>query len=110
MVADMIYDINFGISDRNTIFHPADYTKRKLLDEQVLQSKDLLVPVFRNGILEYEPPAIHEIQKKVKSEMETMYAGIKRFENPHTYPVGLEQKLHDKKMELIFKLRQYEHH
>ena len=110
MVADMIYDINLGISDRNTIFHPADYTKRKLLDEQVLQSKDLLVPVFRNGILEYEPPAIHEIQKKVKSEMETMYAGIKRFENPHTYPVGLEQKLHDKKMELIFKLRQYEHH
>jgi nicotinate phosphoribosyltransferase len=110
MVADMIYDINYGVSDRNTIFHPADYTKRKLLDEQVLQSKDLLVPVFRKGIPEYEPPAIREIQAKVKSEMESMYAGIKRFENPHTYPVGLEQRLYDKKMELIFKLRQYEHH
>ncbi|MBS0000991.1 MAG: nicotinate phosphoribosyltransferase [Cyclobacteriaceae bacterium] len=110
IVADMIYDIKYGVSDRNTIFHPGDYTKRKLLDEQVLQSKDLLVPVFQTGKLTYDPPDIREIQAKVKDELNSLYAGIKRFENPHTYPVGLEQKLYDKKMELIFKLRQYENH
>lgn len=109
MVADMIYDIQFGVSNKNTIFHPGDYTKRKLLDEQALQSSDLLVPVFREGKLQYTPPDIQEIRKKVKNELESMYAGIKRFENPHTYPVGLEQKLYAKKMELIFKLRHYEH-
>ena len=106
----MIYDIHFGISNPKTIFHPADYTKRKLLDEQVLDSEDLLVPVFRDGTMVYEPPSIHDIQAKVKSGMASMYAGIKRFENPHTYPVGLEQKLYDKKKELVFKLRQYENH
>jgi nicotinate phosphoribosyltransferase len=108
MVADMIYDINYGVSDKNTIFHPGDYTKRKLLDEQVLQSRDLLVPIFREGKLKYPLPDIQKIREKVKSELNNMYAGIKRFENPHTYPVGLEKKLHDKKMELIFKLRNYE--
>ena len=110
MVADMIYDINLGITDRKTIFHPADNTKRKLLDEQALRKHDLLVPVFRNGVPVYVRPGIKEIQSKAKEELGQMHAGIKRFENPHTYPVGLEQKLYDKKMELIFKLRQFEIH
>jgi nicotinate phosphoribosyltransferase len=108
MVADMIYDINFGVSDKNIIYHPADYTKRKMLDEKALQSQDLLTPVFRQGKLTYELPEIQHIRKKVKQELDSMYAGIKRFENPHTYPVGLEEKLYDNKMKLIFKLRHYE--
>ena len=108
MIADMIYDINFGVSDKNTIYHPADYTRRKLLDESKLEFKDLLVPVFRKGILKYTLPDIHGIQKKVIKELDSLYAGIRRFENPHTYHVGLEQKLYHKKMELIFKLRHYE--
>ncbi len=108
MVADMIYDVNFGVSDKNTIFHPGDYTKRKILDEKVLQARDLLVSVFRKGKLIYDMPDIVHIRKKVQQELDSMYAGIKRFENPHTYPVGLEEKLHDNKMKLIFKLRHYE--
>ena len=108
MVADMIYDINFGVSDKNIIYHPGDYTKRKILDEKALQSRDLLVSVFREGKLTYDMPDIVHIRKKVQHELDSMYAGIKRFENPHTYPVGLEEKLYDHKMKLIFKLRHYE--
>ena len=35
-------------------------------------------------------------------------AGVKRFVNPHTYPVGLEKSLHQLKTELIIKLREGE--
>jgi nicotinate phosphoribosyltransferase len=108
MVADMIYDIILGVGKKNTIYHPADYTKRKILDEQELDYKDLLVPVFRNGELQYDLPDLHDIKEKVKMELDSMYDGTKRFENPHIYHVGLERKLYDKKMELIFKLRHYE--
>jgi len=108
MVADMIYDIHYGVGKKNTIFHPGDYTKRKMLDEKALNAHDLLVPVFRGGKLVYDLPEIEDIRNQVKQEIDSMYAGIKRFENPHTYPVGLEEKLYDKKMKLIFNLRHFE--
>jgi len=108
MVADMIYDVNYGIGDNNTIYHPTDYTKKKILDEKNLQSEDLLVPIFRKGEKIYIGPGIREIKQKVQRELNFLHAGIKRFQNPHSYPVGLEQKLHEKKMEMIFNLRHYE--
>ena len=43
-----------------------------------------------------------------EGEIKSIHGGIKRFENPHIYPVGLEERLHNKKMDLILKLRKYE--
>jgi nicotinate phosphoribosyltransferase len=108
MVADMIYDINLGTRKKNTIFHPVDATKRKVLDEKLLEYNDLLIPVFRNGIKKYKFPGMPSIKNKVEGEMKSIHGGIKRFENPHIYPVGLEEFLHHAKMDLILKLRKYE--
>jgi nicotinate phosphoribosyltransferase len=33
------------------------------------------------------------------------HSGIKRFLNPHQYPVGLESRLHELKTKLIFQAR-----
>jgi nicotinate phosphoribosyltransferase len=108
MIADMIYDINLGTRKKNTIFHPVDATKRKVLDEKLLEYNDLLIPVFRNGVKKYKFPGMPSIKNKVEGEMKAIHGGIKRFENPHIYPVGLEESLHRAKMDLILKLRKYE--
>ncbi len=108
MIADMIYDINLGTRNRNTIYHPVDATKRKVLDEKSLDFNDLLIPVFRKGVKKYKFPGMPSIKNKVEGEMKAIHGGIKRFENPHIYPVGLEESLHNAKMDLILKLRKYE--
>lgn len=108
MVADMIYDIQYGTNKKNIIYHPVDATKRKVLRENELDHRDLLVPVFRNGNSVYDFIGLLAIKEKVTEELKSMHDGIKRFENPHVYPVGLETSLHNKKMELIMKLRKYE--
>ena len=108
MIADMIYDINIGTKRKNTIYHPVDTTKRKILDENKVEFNDLLIPVFRKGKKKYKFPGIPAIKNKVEGEIKSIHGGIKRFENPHIYPVGLEETLHNKKMNLILKLRKYE--
>jgi nicotinate phosphoribosyltransferase len=35
----------------------------------------------------------------------TFHGGIKRFANPHQYPVGLEQGLYQRKTDLILRAR-----
>ena len=33
------------------------------------------------------------------------HAGVKRLANPHQYPVGLEQRLHERRTELVMRAR-----
>jgi len=40
-----------------------------------------------------------------ESQLARFHPGIKRFENPHGYPVGLEQALFDLKTRLILEAR-----
>ena len=108
MVADMIYDMHLGTRDKNIIFHPVDATKRKVLDEKSLDFRDLLLPVFRKGQKVYEFPGISAIKENLADHMKAIHSGIKRFDNPHSYPVGLEESLHKTKMDLILKLRKFD--
>jgi nicotinate phosphoribosyltransferase len=63
------------------------------------------VAVFREGELVYELPQIEAIKERVHQQLSRFHEGIKRFSNPHTYPVGLEKNLYDFKTNLILKLR-----
>jgi nicotinate phosphoribosyltransferase len=104
-VADMIFDTENGADDASpVIVDPVDYTKRKKLGGN-LRYEDLLVPVFREGGRVYRLPAIHQIRERVKTQLADFHEGIKRFVNPHVYPVGLEKGLYDFKTDLILKLR-----
>jgi nicotinate phosphoribosyltransferase len=104
-VADMIFDTeNLTDGTDATIVDPVDYTKRKKLGGS-LRHEDLLVPVFREGQRVYQLPAIHQIRERVKTQLAGFHEGIKRFVNPHVYPVGLEKGLYDFKTDLILKLR-----
>ena len=104
-VADMIFDTeNLTNGTHPVIVDPVDYTKRKKLGGS-LRYEDLLVPVFREGQRVYRLPAIGQIRERVKTQLGGFHEGIKRFVNPHTYPVGLEKGLYDFKTDLILKLR-----
>jgi nicotinate phosphoribosyltransferase len=104
-VADMIYDTeNFLPQHSSTMVDPMDYTKRRKL-HNTDPYEDLLVPVFRNGQQVYTLPSIEDIKRRVKQQLSMFHEGIKRFANPHTYPVGLEKSLYDFKTDLILQLR-----
>jgi nicotinate phosphoribosyltransferase len=104
-IADMIYDTEKPVEGQNSIMiDPMDFTKRKKLNNTG-SYEDLLVPIFRNGQLVYELPEIETIKERAQAQLSKFHEGIKRFVNPHTYPVGLEKDLYDFKTNLILKLR-----
>ncbi|KQS33559.1 nicotinate phosphoribosyltransferase [Dyadobacter sp. Leaf189] len=104
-VSDMIFNIENPLIGKSTMVDPYDFTKNRSFEEQ-MHFEDLLVPVFAKGQLIYSQPSIHETRQRVKDQLAHFYKGIKRFVNPHTYPVGLEKHLFDLKTNIILKLRQ----
>lgn len=106
-LADMIYNENSFADETQqaTMIDPLDFTKRRKFDADQ-PYEDLLVPVFRSGKLVYESQDIHAIRERVQTQLAGLHPGVKRFVNPHIYPVGLEKNLHEMKTELILKLRE----
>jgi len=106
-IGDAIFDEeNIPNSENWTIVDPMDMTRRKKMTSKEGEHKDLLKPIFRNGKCIYEKPDLETIQAKVQDELKTLHRSIKRFTNPHSYPVGLEKGLYDLKTDLILKLRE----
>lgn len=103
-IADMIFDLKHIPDSIATMVDPYDFTKNKKFNESVV-FEDLLVSVFFKGDLVYELPSVHESKARVQAQLQGFYAGVKRFVNPHTYPVGLESKLFEIKTDLIRKAR-----
>lgn len=99
-VADAIYDTGLNIGEAPLIVDPLDPTRQKLINKN-WQCKDLLVPVFRKGKCVYALPSLTDIRSAAQQELSRFHPGIKRFVNPHEYPVGMEEALYKEKVELI---------
>ncbi len=67
--------------------------------------RDLLVPVIRRGKWCADRPSLPEIQRHATRELATLHTGIRRFDHPHRYPVGLEQGLHELRHRLMLEGR-----
>ena len=92
-------DEDFSSGEPLEIFDPENTWKRMTLcDYRVRQ---LLVPIFENGELVYNSPALSEIAAYAKQEMETFWDEYKRLNRPHRYKVDLSQKLYDLKLQLL---------
>jgi nicotinate phosphoribosyltransferase len=102
--ADVIYDEEIGITDANRMVDPMDATRQMSLPQETAQ-EDLLIPVFRAGERVYELPEIHAIRERTRTQLAACHPGIRRFTNPHRYPVGLEHELYELKTRLIQKAR-----
>jgi nicotinate phosphoribosyltransferase len=103
-VADVIYDESLGIEHGRSMIDPLDSTRRKKLPP-ASEWADLLTPVCRHGRIVRESPDVHEIRERTRSQITLLHAGVKRFINPHRYPVGLEERLHELKTRLILEAR-----
>jgi nicotinate phosphoribosyltransferase len=106
-MADMIFNEEQAPGEHSTIIDPLDGTRRKNVDNQFVH-EDLLKPIFVQGKRVYRTPGMAAIQQKAKIQLATLHGSIKRFTNPHQYPVGLEKNLYELKTSLILKLRHLE--
>ena len=102
--ADMIYDINTDADTPCAMIDPMDPTRRRDLVPQETDV-DLLVPVFNQGQSCYDLPTVDEIRSRRAKQLDLFHPGVKRFDNPHQYPVGLEQTLNERKTAIILKSR-----
>lgn len=103
-MGDMIYNEQFAMPADPTIVDPFDFSRRKRLAGGA-PHEDLLVPVFRGGRCVYEVPPLAESRARTAKQLSRFHGGIKRFVNPHQYPVGLERSLHDLKTRLVLEAR-----
>lgn len=105
-IGDAIYDLQYPLADGCEIVDPTEATRRKSIPAGT-RGEDLLVPVFRGGRCIYARPALDEIRRRAESQLALFHPGVKRFINPHRYPVGLELGLHERKTQLILAARQF---
>jgi len=104
-LADMIYSEETTAT--STLIDPNDITRRKTISEGT-SYQDLLVPVFQQGQLIYQTPDLLTIQQYAHQQVQQLHETIRRFLNPHVYPVGLEENLYNQKMDIVLQLRQGE--
>lgn len=104
VVGDVMYDVEIGLADPRQNVDPFDPTKQALIQDDYTGA-DLLIPIFRNGNLVYDLPKLEAIQRITRRELASLPVGMKRFLNPHIYPVGMEKGLYDLKVRLIKKIR-----
>jgi nicotinate phosphoribosyltransferase len=103
-IGDALYDLEMGVGEETLIVDPLDMTRRKRIPAGT-PFEDLLVPIFRKGKLVYQSPALVDMRARTQKQLELFHPGVKRFLNPHPYPVGLELQLHEKKTELVLQAR-----
>jgi len=102
-VADMIVDEELSRPTR-TLIDPLDPTRRRTLPDDA-SFTDLLVPVARKGRRTSEAETLDTIRARVREQLGRFHSGVKRFLNPHRYPVGLERTLYERRTELILAAR-----
>jgi nicotinate phosphoribosyltransferase len=103
-IGDAIYDVTRAIPGRFMIVDPTDVTRRKRFPAAA-HHEDLLVPVLRGGKLVYKPPILESIRSRAQAQLASLHPSIKRLENPHEYPAGLELSLHEHKLQLILRAK-----
>ena len=105
IAGDMIFDVNAEINEKEVIVDPYDSLRRKKLRGKRFET--LLKPLARKGacVLAEEDRDAMNARKRTQEGLETLDETQKRLLNPHTYPVGLERGLFNRRSELVSKMR-----
>ncbi|NGM17283.1 nicotinate phosphoribosyltransferase [Eggerthellaceae bacterium zg-893] len=105
IAGDMVFDEVHGVDERQVIVDPLDDLRQKKLAGKRFDV--LLRPLARAGsvVLEPEFRNARAARDRAQSGLETLDESQKRMLNPHTYPVGLEYGLSERRRNLVVKLR-----
>ena len=100
-LADLIAleDEDFSSGEPLEIFDPENTWKRMTLCEY--EARKLLVPIFEDGRLVYQSPALLDIASYARRELDTFWEEYRRLNRPHRYKVDLSEKLYTLKQELL---------
>src|SRR5262249_30646470 len=104
-IGDAIYDEPTGIAAPAKIVDPRDPHRFKAIPDEAT-AENVLVPVFRRGRRVYDPPSIHAAQARSLKQVQMLHPSIRRLDNPHEYPAGLEQQLHTLRTRMILESRE----
>ncbi len=105
IAGDMVFDVNTGVGSREVIVDPLDSLRQKNLSGKRFET--LLAPLAREGrvVLDAQHRNAMEAQRRCREGLACLDESQKRMLNPHTYPVGLEYGLCERRRALVGKLR-----
>jgi len=105
IAGDMVYDVNAPADPDQVIVDPYDAMRRKTLAG--LRFEKLLHPLCVAGqvVLQPEYRDAMAAQARTRESLETLDETQKRLMKPHTYPVGLDRKLFERRAELAIRLK-----
>ena len=84
-----------------TIFDPIETWKKTTLKGGTYEMREIMVPVFKDGVCVYESPAVMDIRQYAIEEQNTLWDESRRLINPHQVYVDLSDKLYAMKNQLI---------
>ncbi len=102
--ADMVYNELTQLPESCVIIDPHDPSRQRKHGPES-RFEDLLVPAIRSGKREGSAPSLVEIRQRAARQISNFHQTILRLDNPHNYPVGLEQQLHELKTSMVHQLR-----
>ena len=106
LFADMIFDRDHAPEKkRYQIINPINPVQRKTILDKELQREQLLKPLpYASSAVVAPQEALKKARKRCREELTRLHPSICRLTNPHPYPVGLEQGLYQRRMEIINEL------
>lgn len=108
LAGDMVFDTNAPVNEGEVIVDPADSLRRKRLGGYA--SETLLAPLARNGrcVLDAAHRDALAARRRTAEGLATLDETQKRLLNPHTYPVGLEKGLFERRSDLVAAMRGFQ--
>ncbi|MGM0500541.1 MAG: nicotinate phosphoribosyltransferase [Bacillota bacterium] len=103
--ADLIALTKENISENETLtlFDARDTWKTTTLKSGSYQLREMMQPIFKNGVLVYDSPSVKEIKEYAEKEKDSLGEEYKRLTYPHIMKVDLSDELFDLKQKLIKK-------
>jgi nicotinate phosphoribosyltransferase len=98
--ADAIWDEELGLPEGATIVDPSDPLHTRLVGSDET-GVEMVRPVMRGGERLAPAPSIQAVRSYAKVQLESLSPSSRRFLHPHVYPVGLESKLYERRVELV---------
>ena len=68
---------------------------------EMVEGTDLLIPVLRDGRIVGAEESLEDIRERTRRQSAKLHPGIRRFMNPHEYPVGIDIGLHERRDAMI---------
>ena len=103
LIADLICLVGekFDTANSLLLFDPIETWKKTLLAPGTYTLRELLVPVFQDGLCVYRSPKVMDIREYCRKEQETLWEETKRLVNPHEVHVDLSHELWHMKAQLL---------